>query len=344
MFTRRLITVLIFVLALVPLAKAQDAASTAPTGSRPAEIAINESTTLQIVGFGDLLATFQDENDGSTFNIGQAEVDLESELTDHFAIALAIAYDEGTFTIGAFTADYTAWSAADDKTSSSLGFRNLSVGGGQYDVMFGIDWHVYPSINRKLVSSPLVVENTHNSWNDLGVYVTAEAIWGNITAFTANGFCHEGLDPEGKEMETHNDLAVGGRLGITPLENIEVGGSIASITGLDYSHNMILAGVDLQMSLIGLEIKGEYIIHEFDSGVISDFTNDGYYVQGLYGIGNWYLVGRYGEFRPDQQSANIARISAGIGRSINEVAELRFEYQANKAADDAAIFQVAFGF
>jgi len=335
MFTRTLITGLMLVLALVTLTNAQD--------TRPAEIAINESTTLEIVGFGDLLATFQDENDGRTFDIGQAEVDLESELTSRFVIALAIAYDEGSFAMGAFTADYKVWSAS-ESTPSILGIDNVTVGGGQYDVPFGIDYHVYPSIDRKLVSSPLVVENTHDSWNDLGAYASAEAAWGNVTVFVANGFCHEGIDPDGNGLETHNDLAAGGRVGITPLENIEVGGSIASITGLDDSHDMILAGADLQVTAAGLEIKGEYIVHEFDAREGSDFTNDGYYLQGLYGIGEWYLVGRYGEFRPDQQSADIGRMSAGIGRSINDIIELRFEYQANEAMKDIAVFQVAFGF
>lgn len=344
MFTKTLVTSFILVLALVTLANAQDTTSMVPSEPRPTEIAINESTTLQIVGFGDLLATFQDENNGSTFDIGQAEVDLESEMTDGISIALAIAYDEGAFAIGAFTVDYTAWSRGDEATSSSLGINSVTVGGGQYDVPFGIDWHVYPSIDRKLVSSPLVVENTHDSWNDYGGYVSVEGTWGNVTTFIANGFCHEGVYPTGEELATHNDLAIGGRLGIAPHETVEVGGSVASISGQDGSHDMLLTGVDIQLAIASFELKGEYIAHKFESSDSNDFTNDGYYVQGLYGIGEWYLVGRYGEFRPDQQSADFARMSAGIGHTFNDIVELRLEYQANKATDDAAVFQVAVGF
>jgi len=319
----------------------QDTSSTEP---QPAEIAIGDSTTLEIVGFGDLLTTFQKENDGSTFDIGQAEVDLESEMTDRISVALAIAYDEGAFVIGAFIVDYTAWSLCDEATSSPLGINSVTVGGGQYDVPFGIDWHVYPSIDRKLVSSPLVVENTHDSWNDYGGYASVEGTWGNATTFIANGFCHEGVNATGEELATHNDLAIGGRLGIAPHETVEVGGSVASISGQDGSHDMLLAGADMQFSVASFKIKGEYIAHRFESKENSDFTNDGYYVQGLYGIGDWYLVGRYGEFRPDQQSADIARMSAGIGHTFNDIVELRLEYQANKATDDAAVFQVAVGF
>ena len=343
MSTRTLTTSLILVLALVTLTNAQDTTSTVPSEPQPAEIAINESTTLQIVGFGDLLTTFQDERDGSTFDIGQAEVDLESELTDRFAIVLAIAYDEGSFAIGAFTADYNVWSAS-ESTPLILGIENVTIGGGQYDVPFGIDYHVYPSIDRKLISSPLVVENTHDSWNDLGGYASAEATWGNVTAFVANGFCHERTDPAGEELATHNDLAIGGRLGLTPHESVELGGSVARIHGLDQSHDMLLAGADIQLAVANFEIKGEYIAHRFGSSESNDFTNDGYYIQGVYSIGDWNLVGRYGEFRPNQRSHEIARTSAGIGRSINDIIELRFEYQANNAAQDVAVFQVAFGF
>ena len=343
MFKSKLIVSSVFILALATFVNAQDATSTETTESRPAEIAINESTTLQIVGFGDILATFSEENDGRRFEIGQAEVDLESELTSRFSMALAIAYDEGSFTIGAFTADYEVWSAS-ESSPSIMGVNNFSIGGGQYDVPFGIDYLVYPSIDRKLVSTPLVVENTHDSWNDIGGYAFAEATWGNVTAFVANSFCYEGANPAGEELTTQNDLAIGGRLGLVPHESIEVGGSIAKISGLDQTYDMLLTSVDLQLAVANFEIKGEYISHNFDSKEEGEFTNDGYYVQGLYGINDWYLVGRYGEFRPDQKSADIARMSAGVGHIINDMIELRLEYQANKEIKDTAIFQVAFGF
>jgi hypothetical protein len=129
-----------------------------------------------------------------------------------------------------------------------------------------------------------------------------------------------------------------------PHKSLEIGGSLTSITGRNESADMILAGADIQVWVDSFEIKGEYIAHPFDTNEGDDFTNDGYYLQALYGRGDWYLVGRYGEFRPDQGHADIARVSAGIGRSIKEVVEFRVEYQANDAADDAAVFQAAFRF
>jgi hypothetical protein len=170
---RRLILALVLVLTVVVApVHSEDTSTTVPSQSQITETAADESTALRIFGFGDLLATFRDETDGRTFDVGQAEVDMEGELTDRLAMSLAIAYDEGSFGIGALTVDYSAW-FADESRPPMLGIENVTVGGGQFDVPFGIDYHVYPSIDRKLVSSPLIVENTHDSWNDYGAYVLA---------------------------------------------------------------------------------------------------------------------------------------------------------------------------
>jgi hypothetical protein len=157
----------ILLLAFPLISSAQDIINTGQSAAKTVNKPTGDNSTLQISGFGDLLATFQDENRGETFNIGQAEIDLESELIDKFSMVLAIAYDEDSFTIGVFTVDYNIWQA-DEFSPFILGIENITIGGGRFDVPFGIDYHVYPSIDRKLVSSPLVVEYTHNSWNDVG--------------------------------------------------------------------------------------------------------------------------------------------------------------------------------
>lgn len=314
--------------------------------AQPVEKGSSKESVLKITGFGDFVATIQKKNDGNTFDIGQAEVDLESDLTDRMAVTLCLAYDEGAFAIGAFTLDYAAWELREDQSSPFTGITSFTVGGGKYDVPFGIDWHVYPSIDRKLVSVPLVVENTHNCWNDYGGYASVEARWYNATVFGANGFCYEGTDHAGEVLCTENEFALGGRLGITPHEAIEIGGSYASVLGQEESMNMELVGADLQFHLGGLSVKGEYIVHGFEGNDGGNFTNDGYYFQGLYSIGTWFLVMREGEFYPEKQErANISRFTGGIGRSLGGQVELRFEYQLNsKGIDDVAYLQVVMGF
>jgi len=344
MLTRKAFDSLILVFLLAVGASGQDTTNTDSARFKPAEITIGESATLKILGFGDLTSTIQKENDGNTFGIGQAEVNLESDLTNNVSMALAIAYDESAFGIGAFTIDWIAWQQSEETSSSIVGISNLTIGGGQFDVPFGIDWHVYPSIDRKLVSTPLIVENTHDGWNDYGGYASIEASWGSATVFGANGFIYEGESPTGMVFETLNQVAVGGRLGITPVEKLEVGSSFASIHSQDEVYHMQLVGADLQFAIDDLVLKGEYITHRFSSDENENFTNDGYYFQGLYNIGKWYAVGRYGEFRPYQKSTDITRLSGGIGRTINENVELRFEYQSNQDSEDFGIFQVAVGF
>ncbi len=316
----------------------------AQAGSTP--ITIGDSMSLQITGFGDLVAKVAEENDGNTFGIGQVEIGLESDLTDAVSFALAIAYDDGAFGIGAFTIDWTAWEREEGASASFAGITNVTVGGGQFDVPFGIDWQVYPSIDRRLVSTPLVVGHTHNCWNDLGGYFSAEATWGKAILFGVNGFCREDHDQTSEESEAASDVALGGRLGLIPLANLEVGGSYALVLGQDATDDMELVGADMQFSIENFTLKGEYIVHRFKGGESNDFSIDGSYLHGVYDIGSWYLVARYGERSREQEGEDkVSRFSGGVGRVVSDQVELRLEYQANSGSvDDAAFFQVAVGF
>ena len=95
---------------------AQDTANVESNSYEPLEISIGESRTMLITGFGDFLATFDSEDNSEIFAVNQAEIGFESDLTDKFAVALAVAYVEESFTIGTFTADY----------SGKLGDRQLA--------------------------------------------------------------------------------------------------------------------------------------------------------------------------------------------------------------------------
>jgi hypothetical protein len=165
-----------------------------------------------------------------------------------------------------------------------------------------------------------------------------------VITFAANGFGYEGTNPEGENIETRNDLAIGSRLGFIPDDMIEIGGSLAKVYGLDDTHDMLLAGVDIQLSFENLELKGEYIFHQFESEIHPEFANDGFYAQGYYAIGERYLVGRFDNFRPDQRSDDSVCFSIGVGQSIQEIINLRLEYQLYEDNDNAAIFQIAIGF
>ena len=336
---------LLVVALLFTLVNAASAQNTASTEDRATSITIGETATLEIVGFGDFTARYQEQNDDDAFSLNQVELDVESAISENITVALAVAYDDGAFSTGAFTVDWAAWEIGEkDNSSPFLGVTGVTIGGGQYDVPFGIDYLVYPSIDRKLVSTPLVIDNTHNEWNDYGGYISADAVWGNAVFFLANGFDFEGQNPDGEDVITDNEWAIGGRLGISLISEIEIGVSLADINCRTKSHDMQMAGADLQIDISRFELKGEYILHSFTPQRGYQYTNDGYYVQGLYRSADWYLVGRYDEFRPNQESRDIVRFSGGIGRSFSEAVELRLELQANKNVRNAAILQVAVGF
>ncbi len=127
------------------------------------------------------------------------------------------------------------------------------------DVPFGIDWEVLPSIDRPLVSTPLVVDATHDSSNDLGVQAYAELPWMTSVVFAVNGW-----DYEAGDSTFSADAAVGGRVGLKPGEGIELGGSFAWFDVEGDGRSMSLAGADLQVAAGPLAIRGEFIQHDIE--------------------------------------------------------------------------------
>lgn len=75
-------------------------------------------------------------------------------------------------------------------------------------------------------------------------------------------------------------------------------------------------------------------------------THTGFYVQGMYALGEFFLVGRYGQFSPDEEGAeDVTRISIGGGWIVREGVEFRLEYQSNSEEDDdVTLLQCVVGF
>jgi len=298
----------------------------------------------EISGFGDVVLTINDnESDDFGFNIGQLEVDFAAELKPHIQAEIAIAYDgEDSFEIGAFIIDFHLLGSDEEALwhyHKSRRVKHSGVMVGQFDVPFGIDWMVYPSIDRQLVSIPQAVEFTHNEWNDIGVngYLQTEKI--NAAFYIVNGFEYD-ADPLLKAGS-----AVGGRFGVTPNEQLEIGGSMALLSIEDSNIDMTMLGVDAQFSNGDFTGKGELIAHMVESPAGNDITNFGYYIQGLYDFGPLYGVARIGMFSLDEPASDDNfRLSLGGGRSLAENCWLRLEFQVNSEEDNAGFVQMAVGF
>ncbi len=323
--------------------------SSNPTVNNIVEVfEFNESVDLEITGFGDIyFVSYQDASLGNDFSVGEMEIDLETSIADKTFLGAAIAYDSETesFGLGAFTMDFHFWDQEGGHFNPVNGIDHSGFIAGLFDVPFGVDWNVYPSIDRKLVSAPLTVESTHDGWNDYGVQFYVDNQRFNGVVYGTNGFSYEWTDQLGDPVEVEMKFAAGGRLGINVTEQLELGGSYGSFFNEDNKLDMDLTGADITFNLNNFSAKGEYIYHRIAAAETDGVANSGYYVQGLYDFNGYYLVGRYDVFKFDGASEESTRMSIGAGWAIIEGSDLKFEYQVNSAdRDDVSYLQIVAGF
>ena len=292
------------------------------------------SLPLEITGFGDFLYVGSEEQ----FETGQVEVDLETTLDDRIGLSAAIAFGGESFELGAFTIDFHLFGSEGDHFRPATAVAHSGVIIGQFDVPFGLDWLVYPSIDRKLVSGPVVIENSHDFWNDYGVQGYLETEYVNAVAYAVNGFGYEG-----GEEEIEMKIAGGGRVGIKPHALLEIGGSYAGFFDEGNELDMSLVGVDGQFSIGNFSAKGEYVIHHLGQAGENEIEQTGFYGQGMYEFGRYFLVSRYGQYRPEGEE-KLTRLSVGGGWVVQEGCEVRMEQQINSEEENVTLLQLVIGF
>jgi len=354
--------IILMLLTIVPVISAREVAGEESAVESRSETALeaeeNESTAsdwnpwgLEISGFVDVIGNFRKSlDDESDFGIGQAEIDLEGDVSDRVSIALAVAYnnEEALFELGAAEIGINLFASEEGLLNS------IDITSGQFDVPFGIDYNCYPSVDRKLITAPEVVESTHGCWNDAGVRLNMDGPYANFVFYAVNGFesSYEVIDAAhslelgveiGEEVDTSPAYALGTRLGISPFQNLEIGTSVAVGFNKSEKDEMALYGADLKFSNRGLELKGEYIVHSLNRS-IEESENKGYYFQGLYNFNRFFVTSRYGSFKPD--GAEWTRnVSVGGGYAIDDLIELRLESNFSKDSDEnTSLVQLVAGF
>ncbi len=142
------------ILTLITLLAAAPAAAQEPADEAGGGLAISAFADVQMP------VESRDEDDGR-FAINQAEIDLEGAIHPKTTAAMAVAWDPETetFALAVLAAEYAL--VEGDEFSAA-------VMAGQFDVRFGVDWRVYASIDRRLVTPPLTTDGTHEGWNDQG--------------------------------------------------------------------------------------------------------------------------------------------------------------------------------
>lgn len=291
---------------------------------------------LEISGFFDVLGSYsRAQENRAEFQLGQAEVDLESELSDRSAVSVAVAYnpDAEAFELGAAE---LALRIRKPRENSALA---LDLVAGQFDVPFGIDYQFYASADRRLITAPWFYEATGDGWrgwNDVGVRLEGAGERFNFAAYWVNGFEASAtitervlnlstglLEDVETEINTTPRDAFGAHAGYSPLEGLEVGASLALGMNASGKEEMLLRGIDAQYSYQQWSFKGEYASHSVNRSVSRDDHN-GYYLQGLYQFSSLYAVARYSSFTP-HGAGRTERISLGAGTEVAPNVEFRVE-------------------
>ncbi len=295
--------------------------------------------TLQKIifsGFGDFLTKIDNDDSKQVFEIGQAELSFEYPFSDKTNLSLAIAYNGESFEIGAFFYEHLI-----QKENSQNSYSFII---GQFDVPFGIDWQVYPSIDRNLISSPLIVSETHDGWNDLGVNVNFENNIFSGSIYTINGFTHECSNIDNNLIISENNYAIGSQITFKIKENLSIGGSIAYIDDKNNLYDMNLYGTDFLWSHKNLSLKAEYIRHANTNGSDKNFHDDGYYLQSKYDFSKFYIVNRISSYRHINEEI-IYQYSSGAGITIQENVIARAEWHHETKDNKNELFlQLAFGY
>jgi hypothetical protein len=304
---------------------------------------------VEISGFADILWRIDEPDVGAeTFALGQAEIDLASTVGDRIDVEVAVAYDpeSETFGLGALVADIRLFGESESHFQDVDWIEHGGLVVGQMDVPFGIDWLVYPSIDRKLISGPLAVAGTHDGWGDLGAAFYVENRAGNAVFYFLNGtgYC----PPDQDEATIGGDIgnAYGGRAGLTLFSGAEVGASNAVILTRGRDTTSQLWGADAQWASGMLSCKAEFIRQIIGLDADLELTHDGWYVQGMVHPERTFLVARYGSFASGGDSGEcVSRVCCGAGLALADQAEIRAEYQAGlDGMKDRILAQIVVGF
>ncbi|HPF69759.1 MAG TPA: hypothetical protein PLQ13_03735 [Candidatus Krumholzibacteria bacterium] len=303
----------------------------------PAAAQDGDGPDLAISAFADLLAPLHKDEAGEQFRVNQAEVDLEGVIAPRATAAMAVAYDPeaATFALAVLSAEY-ALADGDDFGAALMA--------GQFDVRFGVDWRVYASIDRRLVTAPLTTRGTHEGWNDQGVNLHLRKGAFAADAYLLNG-SGAGRGNTGNPDPRPIEQAYGGRLGAL-LGVFEAGVSAAAFRDEADEHVMDLTGADLQATFGPLALTAEYLRQVTDCGTPYSTVNKGAYAQGIVDLDRVYGFARWDAIDCGSSGSDCTRrISLGGGYVVETGLEIRLEHEIGlRAMPNRTWLQMAVSF
>jgi hypothetical protein len=296
-------------------------------------------------------------NDGFTLN--EVNLDLSSQLTNDISAFVSVDFVNGT----AGVLDYAYVDFANP------GPFDLNVRVGRIPSVIGIEQRVSESNQTKFVNLSLLSPFTVGSQDGVAIYGSFSPVNYAIALTNADNIGVTGasmgtapLFPGNNHgvagvagLDNNNNFALSGRVGVVPIEGLEVGvsastdkyvtaaGAVAS-TNLDASRNLL--GVDASYVWGALTMKGEYInVTEKVAIPALGFSNEvrtnGYYFEGVYDLNSKVSLGvRYNRAKSEQPQtggtqpgAVVSDYStvgfAGVYRVADNV-QLKAEYDINQ--------------
>lgn len=301
---------------------------------------------VTLSGFLDL--QWEPDADGTTSRVhrlGQAEFDLDALIAPGVGLCLAPAWDPVTEAFGVGTAAVNLQVTPGDPAAFCRGEVGDQTGlvAGRFDVPFGIDWLLYPSLDRPLVTMPLPVAATHGGWNADGVMAYGAAGSWNAMLHATTGFDHSRVLDAGGEGIWTGRQAVGGRLGVAPWPGVSLGASAAGIEAVEDRQRQFLAGWDLFVARGRATVRGELL--RLRTRGPEEHLDHGWYAAAQWDFGAAYGIARWDEWRPEGLPRQ-RRLSLGAGVPVRGAVVLRGEYELwpDAGRPDRLVLQVAAGF
>jgi len=282
---------------------------------------------VTVSGFMDLQwEPGADGRERKIHRLGQAEIDVDAEIAPGVGLCLAPSWDPVTeaFGVGTAAINLRFGEGGPDHICRERHIGGSGVVAGRFDVPFGIDWLLYPSIDRPLVTMPLPVAATHGGWSADGVLVYGSTGAVNGMLHATSGFDHSRVLDSGGEAIWTGRHAVGGRAGAVPRRGLAVGLSAATIDALEDGRTQLLLGVDASAVRGPLHLRGEFLRHRTDGE--EDHVDKGWYLGAQWDFGAAYGIVRWDEWQPEGL-ARDRRLSLGAGVSVRGAVILRAEYE-----------------
>lgn len=311
---------------------------------------------LEISGFVDFL--YQDEEEEyASFGMGAFEIDFAHELSPKACFEGAVVVEGDEVGLGQTLVDFKL---LDEK---------LCLQAGLLDIPFGIDYQVFATPDRKLVSPPLVTElMMDGGWGDVGINLYSSLPLMSYDLYVVNGMGEDGGNPVSQLSDNNNAKTIGGRIGISPLrcppavrragiylrhdtkEDVEMGLSYAQGSYLDDNtrDDITRMGVDIQAVYKIFKLRAEYIAGKEEIPEAKANKHNGYYAQLLGNVTKkLYGVARYGRWKPEGGD-EVTRLTIALGYDFIENTSIRIEFQTNKERpeedNNLAFTQVVIGF